>query len=333
MLPDVDWARKILRVRRQAAVLFALLASCAGPPPSGAAAGPRAARAARRRCGPERGGTGYVERYAAAKAALFRKINAERAAVGAPPLGYDLLGARVGDDFCLDAATEGSVGHWDTRGRAPYLRWAEAGGCDYHSQNFASQSRIGDAIRESPESLLLSSHALMMAEKPPDDGHRRTVLDPIWTHAGIGAATVGGEFRMTEEFSRRVMEWIEVPAWPLPPRSRALFSARFLPGWNAGPVEIAYEPPPRPLSLREIGRRGSYQYPRTVRTFVPRLPEGLRWAGGDQGDFRIDPSGRIDVFVPLESGPGSYYVLVYAGKGAVSGKRLTPGTAARIVAE
>ena len=28
----------------------------------------------------------------------------------------------------------------------------------------------------------------MMAEKPPDDGHRRAILDPLWTHVGIGVA-------------------------------------------------------------------------------------------------------------------------------------------------
>ena len=44
----------------------------------------------------------------------------------------------------------------------------------------------------------------MMAEKPPDDGHRQAILDPLWTHVGIGVALEGGEFRMTEEFTRHV---------------------------------------------------------------------------------------------------------------------------------
>lgn len=37
---------------------------------------------------------------------------------------------------------------------------------------------------------------------PPRDGHRRTILNPDYTHVGIGFAVAGGEFRLTEEFTR-----------------------------------------------------------------------------------------------------------------------------------
>jgi Uncharacterized protein with SCP/PR1 domains len=151
-------------------------------------------------------------------------INRERAEHGAPPLAYDLLGAKVGDEFCEVAARDRTTGHWDLAGRAPYLRWALAGGIDHHAQNFAAESRTGFEFTESPAELLLRMHAEFMAEKPPNDGHRRTVLDPIWTHVGIGFALVGGEMRMTEEYSRRVLEWAELPAGPVKagggPRSR-----------------------------------------------------------------------------------------------------------------
>ncbi len=157
----------------------------------------------------------YAERVPAAKAELLRVINRERAEHGAPPLAYDLLGAKVGDEFCDRAARDRTTGHWDLEGRAPYLRWALAGGIDHHAQNFAAESRTGFEFTESPAELLLRMHAAFMAEKPPNDGHRRTILDPIWTHVGIGFALVGGELRMTEEYSRRVLEWAELPAGPV----------------------------------------------------------------------------------------------------------------------
>ena len=55
-----------------------------------------------------------------------------------------------------------------------------------------------------------SQHA-MMIEKPPHDGHRRTILDPHATHVGIGLAWEKGEFRIAQEFVR---------GHPLPPDAR-----------------------------------------------------------------------------------------------------------------
>ena len=157
----------------------------------------------------------YSERVPAAKAELLRTINQERSAVGAPPVAYDLLGARVGDEFCEDAARNRTSGHWDLAGRPPYLRWALAGGIDHHAENFAAESRRGYEFTEAPVDLLKKAHAAFMSENPPDDGHRKTVLDPIWTHVGIGLSIIGGELRMTEEFSRRVVEWVELPVDPV----------------------------------------------------------------------------------------------------------------------
>ena len=210
------------------------------------------------RFGPDRGRVAGAEREPAAKAALLSRINAERRAAGVPPLKYDLFAARVGDAFCLDAAVTGVSGHWDLAGRAPYLRWALAGGVDYHAENACSYSRIGGGFREDEaSSLLLQAHGRMMAERPPDDGHRQTVLDPLWTHVGIGFAAAGGEVRMTEEYSRRLAEWVEMPASPLPPGSVAPFAMRLPAGWNVGVIEVAFERFPKPLTAAETRRRGS----------------------------------------------------------------------------
>jgi hypothetical protein len=282
--------------------------------------------------GRDRGAIAYREREPEAKTALLLKINEERVAAGVAPLEYDLVGAKAGDDFCAESARTGSVGHWDVEGRAPYLRWALAGGVDHHAENLASVSRTGFAIRDSAKALLLDAHARMMAETPPDNGHRQTVLSPLYTHVGIGLAVVGGEFRMTEEYSRRVAEWIAVPEGPVPAGTLAPFALKLPSGWNPGVVEIAYEPAPKPLSLQEIARRGAYEYPRTVTRLFPMLPSNLRWASGDRGDFPVNGD-RLDIKVPLTSGPGHYYVLVYAGRGETSGKPLSPMTGALIVAE
>ena len=274
----------------------------------------------------------YAERVPAAKAELLRIINEERAAVGAPPLAYDLLGAKVGDEFCEDAARNRTSGHWDLAGRPPYLRWALAGGIDHHAQNFAAESRRGYEFTEAPVELLKKAHATFMAEKPPDDGHRKTVLDPIWTHVGIGFSIVGGEMRMTEEYSRRVLEWAELPAGPVKAGQGTLVALKLPRGWNIGAVEVAYEAFPKPMSRPEIAARRSYGLPPSWRTLRPYPPAGTRWESGEPGDFRSVAGGRIELVVPLDRGPGHYYLVVFAAEGEAAGRKLFPVAAPMVTA-
>lgn len=283
-----------------------------------------------RRARPEPIDEGPAREVTEAKGELLRVINEERRAHGAGPVAWDPLGARVGDLFCRDSARDRYVSHWDLAGRAPYRRWTDAGGFDYHAQNVGSVSVTGAPIQEPLARLLLGSHAEMMAEVPPDDGHRRTVLDPIWTHVGIGAAIVGGEFRMTEEYSRRVAEWVETPEGPFPGGTQVPLHVKLPAGWNAGAVEIGYEPPLRPLGRDDVNRRNAYRYPEAIRSFRPLLGAGFRWSDGDRGDFPTWADGRLRLSVPLTSGPGSYYVLVFAAEGNVDGKKLSPVTVLRL---
>lgn len=243
---------------------------------------------------------------------------------------YDLLGAKVGDAFCLDAATARTSGHWDSAGRPPYLRWALAGGVDYQAENFSSLTRTGGDVEESEVSgLLLDAHGQMMAERPPDDGHRRTVLDPEWTHVGIGAAVAGGEFRMVEEFSRRVAEWVEVPRGPLPAGARAPFAVKLPAGWKLVSLEVGFEPAPRPMSREEIRRRGSYSYPALSQHFLARVPAHAQYRDGSRGEVDV-VRGVVRAGIPLLSGPGNYYVFVFAAPGSYEGRPLSPLAAALI---
>ncbi len=285
------------------------------------------------RLGPDRGAVAYAERAASAKRTLFRRINADREAHGLSRLRYDLLAAKVGDDFCAAAARGGFMGHWDLEGRPPYLRWALAGGVDFHGENAGSVTRTGWAVRaEEIPSLLLEAHERMMAEKAPVDGHRRAVLDPKWTHVGIGVAWEGGEFRMTEEFVRRVADWVEIPSGPLPAGTAATLRVQLPADWAIATLEVAFDPDPGPLTREEIGRRASYGLPPAIRSLHPLLSGGLRYRDGGVGDFPV-ASGRLEARIPLDHGRGSYYAVLYAEPGPVApGTRYAPVLAARIAA-
>ncbi len=274
----------------------------------------------------------YAERFPEAKARLFELLNRERRSAGVAPVAYDLLGASVGDAFCLDSATARSSGHWDTAGRPPYLRWALAGGVDYHAENFSALTRTGSIVEEREVSrLLLEAHEQMMAERPPDDGHRRTVVDPDWTHVGIGAAVAGGEFRMVEEFSRRVALWVEVPRAPVPAGSTAPYAVKLPSGWSLVSLEVGFERAPSPLSREEIRRRGSYSYPLPSRRLLARAPVNTQYADGSKGEIDL-LSGVARARIPLLSGPGHYYVFVFAAPSSYDGRPLSPLAVALIQA-
>jgi len=285
------------------------------------------------RYGPDRNGISYSERAPREKEKLLARLNEERRARGVKPLTYDLLAAKVGDEFCQDSAARAFSGHWDLEGRPPYLRWALAGGVDYHAENASSFSRTGNPVTPSEiERLLFDSHARMMDERPPDDGHRRAILDPNWTHVGFGAGWADGEFRMTEEFSRRVAEWVEIPAVPVRAGGAAPFAAKLPPGWAPGVIEIGYERAPSPMSRTQIRRRGSYAYPKAVALLRPLLSGSYRYPDGSQGQYDAG-GGRITASLPLAEGAGHYWVLLYAAEGSAAGRPMSPVVAALVVSE
>jgi uncharacterized protein YkwD len=305
-----------------------LAAACTRPPAM--PAGPAGSMA---HLGPERLQTTYDDARADVKRLLLDEINRERAEVGAPALRYDARAARVGDAFCIASAALGSWGHWDIEGQGPYRRWARAGGVDYHAENAGSFSATpGTTLKRSLGELLLEAHETMMAEQPPDDGHRRTVLDPDFTHLGIGAALVGGEFRMSEEFVRAAFEWVEVPSGPRPAGSVVTFRGRPRAGLEVGVVEVRHEPSPHALTLAEIRARGSYSYPPLRLSLWGPLPGGYSYSGGESAGFRPGPFGTVDVRFRLDAGPGDYYVLAYVRPAGSVHTEIRPATGALIVA-
>jgi uncharacterized protein YkwD len=283
------------------------------------------------RLGPERLRVPYDDPRAADKAVLLARINRDRAAHGISPVGLDPRAALVGDLFCLDGALSGAWGHWDLHGRAPYVRWGLAGGADFHAQNAVALSVSSGRLDLPVADLLVQAHDSMMAEQPPDDGHRRTILDPRWTHVGIGAGAAGGQFRMSQEFTRVAFDWMDVPAAPVRAGGRAWFAGRPSPGWRVGLVEIRFEPPPRPLSRAQAVARGSYGYPDEVLSLHPPLP-GPFSTGPERSEVRLRRDGSIAFPFRLDHGPGYYFVLCYLQGGAGEGERMTPATAAMVTA-
>ncbi len=205
--------------------------------------------------------------------AVFDRINADRADAGLPPVAWDEAASRVAERFCAEQVKERTRGHLLTDGMPPYARTALAGVFGNQAENVVSWISSGPKFRETPVELALAGHASMLAEVPPADGHRRTILDPHATHVGIGWAEERGQFRMAQEFLIRRLAQLTLAHVAEDP-STVLFRGRAQAPYRVDFVTFAREPSPRPLTRAQANAHTSYTYPSAGLAYVP---EGLKF--------------------------------------------------------
>jgi hypothetical protein len=140
-------------------------------------------------------------------------INSSRKKYKAGPVKLDILASRVANKMCRDAVEKNFVGHWNIAGEKPYHRYAFAGGYDHVSENafgeWSSDNYIVSASNIS--SMMKSGHGTFMAEKAPNDGHKKTIIDKSHNYVGIGFYLSGNQFRYYEEFIDRYFEFEDIP--------------------------------------------------------------------------------------------------------------------------
>ncbi len=246
----------------------------------------------------------------AVKAAVFQRVNRDRAAGGLPPVAWDEAASRVADAFCTQQVREATRGHFLKDGIPPYARTGFAGVFGMQSENSVSWVTTGPKFSESPLRLALSGHDQMMAEVPPQDGHRRTILDPEATHVGVGYALERGRFQMAQEFLARRLERLalsrrEAGLDVLGVRGKALapFQIQF--------VTIAREHAPFPLTREEANLRSSYSYPQATLAWIPEGQSRMQVEGTDtQPRIRLRSHREFSLtFAPAE--PGLYTLVFY----------------------
>ncbi|MCX6326903.1 MAG: CAP domain-containing protein [Bacteroidia bacterium] len=140
-------------------------------------------------------------------------INNSRKKFKADPVKLDILASRVANKMCREAAENNFVGHWNTAGEKPYHRYAFAGGYDHVSENAFGEwsSDNYDTTASNISSMMKAGHGTFMAEKAPNDGHKKTIIDKSHNFVGIGFYLSGKQFRYYEEFIDRYLEFENIP--------------------------------------------------------------------------------------------------------------------------
>lgn len=249
------------------------------------------------------------------RAAVLKLINRDRALYNLPPVELDLQASAIGDEYCRAQIRNRTTGHYTTDGVAPYARYSTAGGNDGVSENAAAWSATYTFSERALFEMARRSQDAMMAEAPPADGHKRTMLDPHATHAGIGLAWEKGEFRLVQEFVRRHIHWTRPLARNARAGQPALMSGRPADGLRIEGVTVHHEPLPRHMPALVASSISTYSLPEKRRDYLPR-PRGARrsLSSARRGDVSVAEDGSFSFAVPFPDGPGLYTVVVWVRK-------------------
>jgi uncharacterized protein YkwD len=262
---------------------------------------------------------------------VLRLINRDRQLYNLPPVELDLAASAIGDEYCRTQIRNGTNGHFTTDGLAPYMRYSFAGGNDGVSENAAAWSANYTFTERALYEMSRRSQDAMMAEAPPHDGHKRTILDPHATHVGIGLAWERSEFRLVHEFIRRYIHWTS----PLPRRARAgetvLVAGQPIAGATIEAISVHHERAPETMPAAVANALSNYSLPSKRKDYFPRLRQEYtrrsngtleivrrEYSGGHRGDFTVAKDGAFSFAVPFTQGPGVYTVVVWVRRDGAS---------------
>ncbi|HEX8618559.1 MAG TPA: CAP domain-containing protein [Thermoanaerobaculia bacterium] len=264
---------------------------------------------------------------------ILKLINKDRQLYNLPPVQLDLGGSVIADRYCEQQIANKTNGHFTTDGLPPYMRYSFAGGNDGVSENAAAWSANYVFNERALYEMSRRSQDAMMAEMPPHDGHKRTMLDPHATHVGIGLAWSRGEFRLVQEFVRRYIDWTK----PLPRRAniddKVVTAGRPLRDAEVEAISVHFEPVPEAMPAHVASAFESYSLPDRRKEYLPRLRQEVRlgrnrtiemirreYPNGSRGDFYLGEEGDFSFRVPFTDGPGVYTVVVWMRRKGIDGQ-------------
>ncbi len=122
---------------------------------------------------------------AGAEQAALDMINQSRQQNGVAPVSMDDGLRQVSRGHAQDMSVRNYFGHINPDGKSPFDLMREAGiGFRTAGENIGWGSGYG-----SPTNAVRNNHNAMMAETPPNDGHRQNILSGSFHRVGIGVFT------------------------------------------------------------------------------------------------------------------------------------------------
>ena len=292
------------------------------------------------------------------RAVVFNQINQERKDAGLPPVGYDKIGELAASLHVLEQVQGKSwLSHFSLNGDLPYMRYSQADGYNANSENAAvwqgnMDTRTPGPLDPTPcnannifpvpaagnieniGALVGSSlECDMVNEKPPADGHRKTILDPHATSVGISLGVVVGNDQFTGKPGRRIIVFLveefqtqglaSVNPWPISVQSSQTksinFSGSLVDGLSFDHALLFFEVPV-PKTVQQAASLNHYSYPSKYKIMIQTPTPGFKTVFKDKDgnpiqvdfdDHTIVQGKNFSIPISLDQGPGVYTVNVF----------------------
>jgi uncharacterized protein YkwD len=243
---------------------------------------------------------------------ILEMINEERDVAKVPLVQLDDLATEVATKHGVDMVTNGFASHWGSDGLKPYQRYSFAGGTNATEENVSAADNTWSMKIKDLKQDTAYLHVRLYQEKPPYDGHRRTILSPQHTHVGLGIVVQELRLRLVELFVAKYVE-VRPIKQEAKPGAELPFTGKMLRrGYSLHHVEVFYEPLPTRPELNWLRQPRPYGLPNESQVLRPKIPPPFIYADRQPGvvDITIDGNFRAPVKLYKEK-PGIYTVVAW----------------------
>ncbi|MBF0459522.1 MAG: hypothetical protein HQK99_16650 [Nitrospirae bacterium] len=244
------------------------------------------------------------------------QINNSRNSNGLPSVSLDDTASKSAQTHCEAMAVGDFFGHMGLNGSLPFHRYnLDEGGDGHVAENvclFKGSTAIA-ADYNTVSELAAKGHGMFMAEVPPEDGHRRTILEKRHNYVGLGVFLKGGNYTYCEEFVDKYIEISGPPSKTIHYGDKIVFTGRVINPEEFGlyMVSVSYDaaliPPANPNA-----QPSSYKDSGAEKASV--LPP---WDFNKNGSRLNMRSGEFSISINTEK-KGYYYIVFYLKEGPSS---------------
>ena len=246
-------------------------------------------------------------------------INEARRKAGLPLVTWDETAAKSARQHVSSEANNGYISHWGLDGEKPQRRYTLADGLDAVDENESVTLWLDGGFKgvsqEQLNAIVAEHQSAMVNELPPNDGHRKNILDPH--HTGVGVAIVVGKYgvAMAQEFTNHYSVMTPLPQTGTP-GSTVTLKGRIYKGYQIKGIYGVWEPISQPMTREQLLQTHSYSDPSWDNLHFFAKPQGkgyyISTPSGKVSaqNISVDNQGNFSISIPLVNSHSLDYIMV-----------------------
>ena len=246
-------------------------------------------------------------------------INEDRRKAGLSLVTWDETAAKAARQHVQEEADNGYISHWGIDGEKPQHRYTLAGGLDAVDENESVtlwlEGGFHGVSKNQLQTIVAEHQSAMVNEQPPNDGHRKNILDPH--HTGVGVAIAVGKYgmAMAQEFTNNYSVIIQPPLTATP-GSTITLKGKINNGYTIQGIYGVWESLPQPMSREQLMQTHSYSDPSWDNLHFYAKPQGKGYYISTPSgkisaqNVSVDSQGNFSVSIPLVKSHALDYITV-----------------------